>query len=96
MRAALAKNHVTVPAYLAGPGDMPAIWRRAGRPAAPSPERRPGSDCRDRSGGARDTINRLETQVQGWLEELDPLGNTRFAMIPPSHPRDVVAMRAPR
>ena len=93
MRAALAKNHATLPAYLAGP----ETCRRFGAGPA-DPPLHLLSDAQGRivaiaRGGGQGTINRLETQAQGWLEELDPMGNTRFAMI---RPRDVVAMRAPR
>ena len=93
MRAALARTHATLPAYLAGP----ETCRRFGAGLA-DPPLHLVSDAHGRiaavaRGGGEGTINRLEAQVQGWLEELDPLENTRFAMI---GPKDVVARQAPR
>jgi len=35
-------------------------------------------------GAGQDAINRLAAQVQRWLEEMDPLGNTRFARTNPA------------
>ena len=59
--------------------DAPSLWRRARGPSAPSSRRRRRSDRRARSGAGQDTINRLAAQVQRWLEEIDPLGNARYA-----------------
>jgi hypothetical protein len=79
VRAALAEIHATLPAYLAGPGTR----RRFGAELADPPlhilidgEGRIAALVRR---GGQETINRLAAQVQGWLEEMDPLGNTRFA-----------------
>lgn len=93
VRAALAKHHVTLPAYLAGPE---TCLRFGAGPA--DPPLHVLSDAEGRiaaiaRGGGKDTINRLEAQVQGCLEELGPMENTRFAMI---RPKAVVAMQAPR
>ena len=35
-------------------------------------------------GAGQDAINRLAAQVQSWLEEMDPLGKTRFAKTNPA------------
>ena len=35
-------------------------------------------------GEGQETINRLAAQVQSWLEEMDPLGKTRFAKTNPA------------
>ena len=89
----LAKNHSTLPAYLAGP----ETCRRFGAGPADPPLHllcdAQGRIAAITRGGGQGTIDRLEAQVQSWLEELDPMGNTRFAM---NCPKDVVAMRAPR
>ena len=55
---------------------------RTRRPSAPSSRRRRGSIAA-RSAG-QDAINRLAAQVQSWLEEMDPLGKTRFAKTNPA------------
>ena len=36
------------------------------------------------AGAGQDAINRLAAQVQSWLEEMDPLGKTRFAKTNPA------------
>jgi hypothetical protein len=79
VRAALAEIHAAVPAYLAGPETL----RRFGAELADPPlhllvdgDGRIAALVR---GAGQDTINRLESQVQRWLEEIDPLGNTWFA-----------------
>jgi hypothetical protein len=84
VRAALAEIHATVPAYLAGPETL----RRLGGELADPPlhllvdgEGRISALVR---GAGQDTINRLAAQVQRWLEEMDPLGNTRFAKTSPA------------
>lgn len=83
MRAALAEIHVTVLAYLAGPETL----RRFGAELADPPlhllvdgEGRIAALVR---GAGQDAINRLAAQVQSWLEEMDPLGKTRFAKTNP-------------
>ncbi len=35
-------------------------------------------------GAGQDAINRIAAQVQRWLEEMEPLGNTRFARTNPA------------
>ena len=84
VRAALAEIHVTVPAYLAGPETL----RRFGAELADPPlhllvdgEGRIAALVR---GAGQDAINRLAAQVQSWLEEMDPLGKTRFAKTNPA------------
>src|SRR5271157_3027441 len=84
VRAALAEIHAAVPAYLAGPETL----RRFGAELADPPlhllvdgDGRIAALVR---GAGQDTINRLATQVQSWLEEMDPLGNTRFAKTNPA------------
>ena len=84
VRTALSEIHAAVPAYLAGPETL----RRFGAELADPPlhllvdgDGRIAALVR---GAGQDTINRLETQVQRWLEEIDPLGNTRFARTNPA------------
>ncbi|MGZ3433517.1 MAG: hypothetical protein ACXWN0_17420 [Isosphaeraceae bacterium] len=84
VRAALAEIHVTVPAYLAGPETL----RRFGAELADPPlhllvdgEGRIAALVR---GAGQDAISRLAAQVQSWLEEMDPLGKTRFAKTNPA------------
>jgi len=93
VRDALAKHHASLPAYLAGPETL----RRFGAGTADPPFHllcdAQGRIAAITRGGGQGTIDRLEAQVQGWLEELDPMENTRFAMI---CPKVVVGMRAPR
>ncbi len=79
VRAALSEIHAVVPAYLAGPETL----RRFGAELADPPlhllvdgDGRIAALVR---GAGQDTINRLAAQVQRWLEEIDPLGNTWFA-----------------
>ena len=74
MKAALSRNHATLPVYLAGP----ETCRRFG-PGPADPPLHLVSNAEGRiaaiaRGGGEGTIHRLEAQVQGWLEELDPLG----------------------
>jgi hypothetical protein len=83
VRAALANVHAKLPAYLAtretqrqfavGAADPPlhVLIGAEGRIAALA------------RSGSRDTVSRLATRVQTWLDELDPLANTRFAWIGP-------------
>jgi len=83
VRAALAEIHAAVPAYLAGPETL----RRFGAELADPPLHLlvdgEGHIAALVRGAGQDTINRLETQVQRWLEEMDPPGNTRFARTNP-------------
>ncbi len=79
VRDALAEIHAAVPAYLAGPETL----RRFGAEQADPPlhllidgEGRIAALLR---GAGQDAINRLADQVETWLEEMEPLGNTRFA-----------------
>ncbi|MGA2702990.1 MAG: hypothetical protein ABSH35_18085 [Isosphaeraceae bacterium] len=84
VRAALAEIHAAVPAYLAGPETL----RRFGAELADPPLHLlvdgEGQIAALVRGAGQDTFNRLETQVQRWLEEMDPLGNTRFARTNPA------------
>jgi len=79
VRAALAEIHAAVPAYLAGPETL----RRFGAELADPPLHLlvdgEGQIAALVRGAGQDTINRLAAQVQRWLEEMDPLGNARFA-----------------
>lgn len=84
VRAALAEIHAAVPAYLAGPETL----RRFGAELADPPlhllvdgDGRIAALVR---GPGQDTINRLAAQVQRWLEEMDPQGNTLFARTNPA------------
>ncbi len=84
VRAALAEIHAAVPAYLAGPETL----RRFGAELADPPLHLlvdgEGQIAALVRGAGQDTFNRLATQVQRWLEEIDPLGNTRFAKTNPA------------
>jgi hypothetical protein len=85
VRAALARAGATMPAYLAGP----EMCRRLGVDRADPPLHilmdAQGRVAAMARGGSVGTIERLATQVEGWLEELDPLGGTRFARSRPGH-----------
>jgi hypothetical protein len=92
-RSILAKHHATLPVYLADPETCRRF--QVGKENQPLHFL---SDAQGRiaaiaRGGDEGTIHRLEARVWRWLEELDPIGNTRFAMIPP---KTVVATRAER
>jgi hypothetical protein len=84
VRAALAEIQTTVPAYLAGAETL----RRFGAELADPPLHLlvdgDGQIAALVRGAGQDTINRLATQVERWLEEIDPLGNTRFARTAPA------------
>lgn len=86
VRAALASSHATLPAYLAGPETL----RRLGVDRVDPPLHvlvdGEGQIARIVRGAGLHTIDSLEKQVQHWLEEIDPLGNTRFA---DTHPADL-------
>jgi hypothetical protein len=84
VRAALSAAHVTLPAYLASPETA----RRFGA-LQPGPLLHYLVDSDGRiaclaRGGGNDTIDRLAAQARRWLNDLDPLDGTRFALISPS------------
>jgi hypothetical protein len=93
VRTSLAKNHATLPAYLASSETCRRFGARSADPPLHLLSDAQGRIATIARGGDQGTIHRLEAQVQGWLEELDPMEDTRFAMI---RPRDVVAMQALR
>jgi hypothetical protein len=82
VRAALAAVKASLPAYLAAPETSRLFAGTADPPVhvLVSPDGRIAALAR---GSAPETIQRLAAQVQGWLDELDPLGNTWFAAIGP-------------
>ena len=78
----LARRPIPLPVYLAGP----ETCRRFGVAGADpplhllvDPQGRVAALAR---GSGQETIDRLAAQARGWLEELDPLRNTRFAAWP--------------
>ncbi len=79
VRAALAEIHTAVPAYLAGPETLQRFGAGLGDPPLHLLVDGDGRLAALVRGAGQDTINRLEAQVQRWLEEIDPLGNTWFA-----------------
>ncbi len=79
VRAALAEIHAAVPAYLAGPETLQRFGAELGDPPLHLLVDGDGRIAALVRGAGQDTINRLESQVQRWLEEIDPLGNTWFA-----------------
>ncbi|MFO0891576.1 MAG: TlpA disulfide reductase family protein [Isosphaeraceae bacterium] len=44
-------------------------------------------------GAGKETVHRLAERIRGWLEDLDPLGPTRFARVLPAHPAAASAAR---
>jgi hypothetical protein len=78
-RKAIAEIHATMPAYLATPDTR----RRFGVQDADPPlhllidER--GQIATLARGAGQATIDRLTSQARSWLDELDPMRNTRFA-----------------
>ncbi len=93
VRTALAEAHETVPAYLASPETRQRFGAEQADPPLHLLIDAQGRVAALARGGAQETIDRLAAQVQGWLEDLDPLGSTRFAVIPP---KGVVGLRARR
>jgi len=78
-RQAVAEVHATLPVYLA----TPETRRRFGVQDADPPihllidER--GQVAAVAKGAGQATIDRLASQARAWLDELDPMRNTRFA-----------------
>ena len=78
-REAMAEVHATLPVYLA----TPETRRRFGVQDADPPlhllidER--GQVAALARGAGQATIDRLASQARAWLDELDPMRNTRFA-----------------
>jgi hypothetical protein len=80
VRAALAQTHATLPVYLA---TTEAVNRFGARATGPPLHYLIDADGRIAAmarGDGLDTIRRLEAQARSWLEKLDPLGGTRFAL----------------
>jgi hypothetical protein len=81
VREALAEVHATLPVYLA----TPETRRRFGVHDADPPlhllidER--GQIAALARGAGQATIDRLASQARAWLDELDPMRNTRFASV---------------
>jgi hypothetical protein len=83
VRAALANIDAKVPAYLATPETCSRFATGGADPPLHvliGPE---GCIAVLSRGAGPETVNRLAARVQDWLDELDPLGNTRFAAIGP-------------
>jgi hypothetical protein len=83
VRAALAAIHASLPVYLAAPETRRRFAAGSADPplhVLVSPEGHIAAMAR---GGGPETVQRLAAQVQGWLDDLDPLGNTWFATIGP-------------
>jgi hypothetical protein len=84
VRAVIAQVHATLPVYLAGP----ETCRRFGAQKADPPLHvlidAQGQIAALARGAGQETIDRLASQAQGWLDELDPLRNTRFARVRPN------------
>ena len=79
VRSALAEIHTTVPAYLAGPETLRSIGAELADPPLHVLVDGEGQIAALVRGSGQETIDRLAAQAQGWLEEMDPLGNSRFA-----------------
>ncbi len=79
VKAALQGVHATIPGYRAGA----EVLRRFGIDSAEPPlQVLVDGDGRIAAlvrGGSAETIHRLATQAEHWLDEMDPLGPTRFA-----------------
>jgi hypothetical protein len=87
VRAAVAEVRSTLPVYLAGPETRRRFGVEDADPPLHlliDPQGRVAALAR---GAGQETIDRLASQARGWLDELDPLRNTRFAAAPTSRER---------
>jgi hypothetical protein len=79
VRAAIAGAGTSLPFYLAGPETCSRFGVGDADPPLHlliDPRGRVAAVAR---GSGRETIDRLASQARGWLDEIDPLRNTRFA-----------------
>jgi hypothetical protein len=79
VRAAVAEAGTSLPVYLAGPVTCGRFGAGGADPPLHllvDPRGRVAAVAR---GSGRETIDRLASQARGWLDEIDPLRNTRFA-----------------
>ena len=82
VRKALADARSRLPVYLAGPETCRQFGVAGADPPLHllvDPQGRVAALAR---GSGQETIDRLAAQARGWLDELDPLRNTRFAAAP--------------
>ena len=82
VRKALSDARSRLPAYLAGPETCRQFGVAGADPPLHllvDPQGRVAALAR---GSGQETIDRLAAQARGWLDELDPLRNTRFAAAP--------------
>jgi hypothetical protein len=87
VRAVLEKEGKAVPTYLADPETRARFGAEEADPPVHlliDPDGRVAVVMR---GAGQATIDRLANQAQNWLEELDPLGNSRFAAQSPESRR---------
>jgi hypothetical protein len=100
VRAAVAEAGTSLPVYLAGPETCVRFGAGGADPPLHllvDPRGRVAAVAR---GSGRETIDRLASQARGWLDEIDPLRNTRFAaaraMVTEGLENPVVASYRPR
>jgi hypothetical protein len=91
VRELLERIHASLPAYLA----TPETSRQFGAEEADPPLHllidTDGRIAALTRGAGPGTINRLADRIRGWLEDLDPLGPTRFAGVSSTSPVVVTA-----
>lgn len=83
VRSALSEIHATFPAYLAPAETLQRFGVRTSDPPLHVLVDAEGRIAVLARAESLEAIRRLAAQVQGWLDELDPRGPSRFAMIPP-------------
>ncbi len=81
VRSTLAEVHATVPSYIAGRETLKRFGVGLADPPLHLLVDGEGKIAALVRGGSQEIINRLASQVLRWLEEIDPLGSTRFARI---------------
>jgi hypothetical protein len=82
VRAAVSAARATLPVYLAGRETCGRFGVNGADPPLHlliDPQGRVAALAR---GAGRETIDRLASQARGWLDDIDPLRNTRFATTP--------------
>lgn len=79
VRAALAEAHASLPAYLATLETRRRFGAERGDPPLHLLVDADGRIAALVHGAGRDTVDRIRDQARGLLEDLDPLGPTRFA-----------------
>ncbi|QEH38119.1 hypothetical protein OJF2_67170 [Aquisphaera giovannonii] len=83
VRRAVAASHASLPVYLAGPEARRRFSAGDADPPIHMLIDADGHIAVLSRGADRETIQQMAARAEGWLRQIDPLGNTRFAA---SHP----------